>query len=203
VGVLIGAGVEASFVVSQGGRGFGHPLTVTRSDRNVIYEVAGRPAMDCLVEQIKSGLDPAEVAGLEAQGLLVGRLVDEHLGEPGPGDYLLRSVVGADRASGAVAVDDRIPLGSTVRFHRRDADTAHGELRALLGDRQADAALMFTCNGRGTRLFDTADHDAAALEGALGPVPLGGFFAAGELGPIGGRNFVHGFTASVALFTDR
>jgi small ligand-binding sensory domain FIST len=203
VGVLIGSGVEASFVVSQGGRGFGNPFTVTRSDRNVIYEVAGRPAMDCLVDQIKSGLDPAEVAGLEAQGLLVGRLVDEHLGEPGPGDYLLRSVVGADRASGAVAVDDRIPLGSTVRFHRRDADTAHGELQALLRDRRADAALLFTCSGRGTRLFDTPDHDAAALERALGPVPVGGFFAGGEVGPVGGQNFVHGFTASVALFADR
>ncbi len=203
VGVLIGAGVEASFVVSQGGRAFGHPFTVTRSDRNVIYEVAGQPAMDCLVEQIKSGLDPAEISGLEAQGLLVGRLVDEHLAEPGPGDYLLRNVVGADRASGAVAVDDRIPLGSTVRFHRRDAETAHGELESLLRGRRADGALMFTCNGRGTRLFDTTDHDATTLRDALGPVPVGGFFAAGELGPVGGRNFVHGFTASLALFTDR
>ncbi len=203
VGVLIGTGVEIDCVVSQGCRAYGNPLTVTRSDRNVIYEVAGLPAMECLVEQIKNGLGPAEVAGIEANGLLVGRLVDEHVGEPHPGDYLIRNVVGADRATGAVAVDDRVPLGSTVRFHRRDAETAHRELELLLDDRRAQGALMFTCNGRGTRLFGTGDHDASVLEGALGPVPVGGLFAAGEIGPIGGRNFVHGSTTSMALFSDR
>jgi small ligand-binding sensory domain FIST len=203
VGVLVGPGVDVELIVSQGGRGFGHPFTVTRSDRNVIYEVAGISAMDCLVEQIKNGLGPAEVAGIEANGLLVGRLVDEHVEEPGPGDFLMRNVVGADRATGALAVDDRVPLGSTVRFHRRDSQTAHAELDLLLQERRADAALLFTCNGRGTRLFDAADHDAAMLQGALGPIPVGGFFAAGEIGPIGGRNFVHGFTASMALFHDR
>jgi small ligand-binding sensory domain FIST len=203
VGVLIGGGVEVRCIVSQGGTGFGPPFTVTRSDRNVIYEVAGQPALACLVEQIKNGLGRAEVAGIEANGLLVGRLVDEHLAEPGPSDYLLRGVVGADRASGAVAVDDRVPLGSTVRFHRRDAGTAHRELERLLQGQRADAALLFTCNGRGSRLFDTADHDATTLAAALGSVPVGGFFAAGELGPVAGRNFVHGFTASMALFTDR
>ncbi|MGH9080154.1 MAG: FIST signal transduction protein [Acidimicrobiales bacterium] len=203
VGVLLGAGAGVELVVSQGSQGFGHPFTVTRSDRNVIYEVAGIPAMDCLVEQIKNGLGPAEVAGIENSGLLVGRLVDEHIGEPGPGDYLVRNVVGADRNTGALAVDDRVRLGSTIRFHRRDAGTAHGELELLLHGRRAEAALLFTCNGRGTRLFDTGDHDAAMLEGALGPVPVGGFFAAGEIGPVGGRNFVHGFTASIALFLDR
>jgi small ligand-binding sensory domain FIST len=203
VGVLVGPGVDVELVVSQGGRGFGHPFTVTRSDRNVIYEVAGIPAMDCLVEQIKNGLGPADVAGIEANGLLVGRLVDEHVEQPGPGDYLLRNVVGADRSTGALAVDDRVPLGSTVRFHRRDSVTAHDELDLLLHDRRAEAALLFTCNGRGTRLFDAADHDAALLKGAFGPIPVGGFSAAGETGPIGGRNFVHGFTASMALFHDR
>jgi small ligand-binding sensory domain FIST len=203
VGVLIGAGVDVELLVSQGSRGFGHPFTVTRSDRNVIYEVAGIPAMDCLVEQIKNGLGPAEVAGIEANGLLVGRLVDEHVEAPGAGDYFMLNVVGADRATGALAVDHRVPLGSTVRFHRRDAETAHGELELLLHGRRAQSALVFTCNGRGTRLFDAADHDAAMVEGALGPVPVGGFFAAGEIGPIGGRNFVHGFTASMALFRDR
>lgn len=203
VGVLIGGGVEVTSVVSQGGLGFGQTFTVTRSERNVMYEVAGRPALACLVEQIKHSLGPAEIAGIEANGLLVGRLVDEYVAEPRPGDFLLRGVVGADRASGAVAVDDRVPLGSTVRFHRRDARTAHGELESVLQGRRADAALLFTCNGRGTRLFDTADHDAAMLATTLGPMPVGGFFAAGELGPVGGRNFVHGFTASLALFADR
>jgi small ligand-binding sensory domain FIST len=199
-GVLIGSGVSVEAVVSLGGRAYGDALTVTRSDRNVIYEVAGMPAMECLVDQIQNGLDPVEVAGIESNGLLIGRLIDEHVDDPGPGDYLIRNVLGVDRSTGAVAVDDRVPLGSTVRFHRRDARTAHLELGQLLADRRADSALMFTCNGRGTRLFDEAHHDARTLEHSVGAVPLGGFFAAGEFGPIGGRNFVHGFAASTSLF---
>jgi small ligand-binding sensory domain FIST len=202
-GVLLGSGVAVEAAVSQGCRAYGNALTVTRSDRNVIYEVAGVPAMECMVDQIKSGLDPLEVAGIQSNGLFIGRLIDEHLEDPGPGDYLIRNVIGVDRSTGAVAVDDRVPLGSTVRFHRRDARTAHLELGQVLGDRQADSALMFTCNGRGTRLFDDAHHDARVLERSVGPVPLGGFFAAGEFGPIGGHNFVHGFTASTSLFRQR
>ena len=181
--MLLGGGVDVEAIVSQGCRAYGHPLTVTRSDRNVIYEVAGSPAMECLVDQIKHGLDPADIAGIESNGLFVGRLIDEHVDEPGPGDFLVRTVVGVDRSSGAVAVDDRVPLGSTVRFHLRDAATAHRELSTLLEGRRAEAALMFTCNGRGTRLFDGAHHDARMLQRSVGPVPLAGFFAAGEIGP--------------------
>ena len=202
-GVLIGGGVDIETVVSQGCRPYGTPLTVTRSDRNVIYEVAGTPTMERMVDQIKNYLDPVAVAGIESNGLFMGRLIDERVDQPGAGDYLIRTVVGVDRSTGAVAVDDRVPLGSTVRFHRRDAETAHTELGSLLHGRQADAALMFTCNGRGTRLFDDAHHDARVLERFVGSIPVGGFFAAGEFGPIGGRNFVHGFTASTALFRDR
>jgi small ligand-binding sensory domain FIST len=111
--------------------------------------------------------------------------------------------MGVDRTTGAMAVDDRIPLGSTVRFHLRDAEAADLDLRRVLTDHHADGALMFTCNGRGTRLFDDAHHDASVLSRQIGPVPVGGFFAAGEIGPVGGRNFVHSFTASIALFRDR
>jgi small ligand-binding sensory domain FIST len=202
-GVLLGTGVDVEAVVSQGCRAYGHPLTVTRSDRNVIYEVAGSPAMECMVDQIKNGLDPADIAGIEANGLFVGRLIDERVEDPGPGDFLIRTVVGVDRQSGAVAVDDRVPLGSTVRFHLRDAATAHRELLTLLDGRRAAAALLFTCNGRGTRLFDDAHHDARLLQRSVGSVPVSGFFAAGEIGPIGGLNFVHAFTASMALFRER
>ena len=188
--------------MAQGCRAYGHPLTVTRSDRNVIYEVAGVPAMECLVDQIKDSLGPVDIAGIESNGLLMGRLIDEHVADPGPGDYLIRNVVGVDRSTGAVAVEDRVPLGSTIRFHVRDARGAHRELCQLLEGRHAEAALMFTCNGRGTRLFDDSHHDAGVLERSLGPVPVTGFFAAGEIGPIGGYNFVHAFTASMALFRE-
>jgi small ligand-binding sensory domain FIST len=203
VGVLLGPGVSVDTVLSQGARAYGGPLTVTKSERNVIYEVAGVPAMECMVDQIRTHLSAAEVVGIESNGLFVGRLIDERVDRPGPGDYLVRSVLGADRATGAVAVDDQVPLGSTVRFHVRDAETAHLELGTLLADRRAEAALVFPCNGRGTRLFDDPHHDAGLLQRAVGPVPVGGFFAAGEFGPVGGRNFVHGFTVSMALLRPR
>ena len=151
-------------MVAQGCRAYGHPLTVTRSDRNVIYEVAGVPAMECLVDQIKDSLGPVDIAGIESNGLLMGRLIDEHVDDPGPGDYLIRKVVGVDRSTGAVAVEDRVPLGSTIRFHVRDA--RGGPPRAVPAaakGRHAEAVLLFTCNGRGTRLFDDSHHDAGVL----------------------------------------
>jgi small ligand-binding sensory domain FIST len=100
-------------------------------------------------------------------------------------------------------VEGRIPLGSVVQFATRDARTSGTDLAASLAGRQADAALLFTCNGRGTRLFDVPHHDADVVDAALGPVPLGGMFAAGEFGPVGGANFVHSFAASLALFRSR
>ncbi len=203
VGVLVGSGVDIEMVTSQGCRAYGRPLTVTKSDRNILLEVAGTPAIESMVEQMKGGLSAEDIGRLENNGLHVGRLIDEHLDQPGPGDYLVRTVMGVDRDTGAIAVDDRIPLGSTVRFHLRDAESADLDLRRVLVGHQADGALMFTCNGRGTRLFDEAHHDASVLSRQIGPVPVGGIFAAGEIGPVGGRNFVHSFTASIALFRDR
>ncbi|MGO8869974.1 MAG: FIST N-terminal domain-containing protein [Acidimicrobiales bacterium] len=202
-GVLLGSGVDVETVVSQGCRAYGSSLTVTRSDRNVIYELAGAPALSCLVQQIQSGLGAEDVAGLGANGLLVGRLIDERVDRPGAGDFLVRTVVGVDRSSGAVAVDGQVPLGSTVRFHVRDATTASEELHLLLHGRRAAAAMMFTCNGRGTRLFDDAHHDARELQRTIGPAAVGGFSAAGEFGPVGGRNFVHNSAASLVLLRER
>jgi small ligand-binding sensory domain FIST len=189
-------------VVSQGCRPFGHPLVVTRAEGNVIFELAGRPALERLVAQAHESLSEEEVRLLESGGLHLGRVIDEHREQFGRGDFLVRNVVGADRGSGAIAVGDVVPVGTTVQFHLRDAQTADEDLRALLHGRHADAALLFTCNGRGTRLFEAPDHDVATLTDELGRVPVAGFFAAGELGPVGQRNFVHGFTASIALLRD-
>jgi small ligand-binding sensory domain FIST len=108
--------------------------------------------------------------------------------------------MGADQRSGAVAVGDLVEVGQTVQFHVRDADSADEDLRELLTGARADAALVFTCNGRGAALFGEDDHDAGLVDRLLGPLPIAGFFCAGELGPVGGRNFLHSFTASVALF---
>jgi len=203
VAVLLGPATDVVPVVSQGCRTFGRQLTVTRSERNLVREIAGRPAMECMVDEIAEHLGRSDIAGIEGNGLLLGRCVDIRVLDPGPGDLLFRPLVGVERASGALAVEGRVPLGSVVQFAVRDARTAGLDLADALAGRRADAALLFTCNGRGSRLFDVPHHDAGVVEAALGPVPLGGMFAAGEFGPVGGANFVHSFAASLALFRAR
>ncbi len=203
VGVLLGPATEVVPVLSQGCRPFGRLLTVTDVERNLVRRIAGRPAMECMVDQIAEHLGRADIAGIEGNGLLLGRCVDTRVLDPGPADLLFRPLVGVERSSGSLAVEGRLPLGSVVQFAVRDARTAAEDLVARLAGRDADAALLFTCNGRGTRLFDVAAHDASVVGRSLGPVPLGGMFASGEFGPVGGGNFVHSFAASLALFRSR
>jgi small ligand-binding sensory domain FIST len=198
VGVLLD-GVTVTTVVSQGCRPIGSPYVVTRSDRNFVTELGGRPALERLQSLADTATD--DDRALLRQGLHVGIVVDEHRADFGRGDFLVRNVLGGDRESGAIAVGDLVDVGQTVQFHVRDASAADEDLRELLAGRSADAALLFTCNGRGRRLFGVADHDAGVLETLLGPIPTAGGFCAGEIGPVGGRNFLHGFTASLALFT--
>ncbi len=202
VGALLGPGVAVETVVSQGCRPFGQPLVVTRAEGNLILELAGAPALERLVAQAHSALTEDEVALLEMGGLQIGRVIDEHRESFGRGDFLLRGVLGADRRTGALAVGDVVPVGTTVQFHLRDARAADEDLHVLLKGHHADGALVFTCNGRGSRLFDEPHHDARVVSDILGPVALAGFFAAGEIGPVGGHNFIHGFTASMALLCD-
>ncbi len=203
VGALVGPGVEVACVVSQGCRPIGRPLAVTRAEGNIVYELGGRAALERLVSLAERDLPRRDVDLINAGGLHLGRVIDEHREEFARGDFLVRNVVGADPDVGALAVNDHVELGTTVQFHVRDAESADEDLRHMLAGRQAKGALLFTCNGRGTRLFDKPHHDATVLADALGGAPVGGFFAAGELGPVGGRNFVHGFTASIALFAER
>jgi small ligand-binding sensory domain FIST len=202
VAALLGPGVELESVVSQGCRPFGQPLVVTKADHNIIGELGGRPALGRLQAEAGSSLTPEEIAVLEEGGLLIGRVIDERRETFGPRDFLMRQVLGADRSSGAIAVGDVVPVGTTVQFHLRDARTADEDLHILLAPRQAEGALLFTCNGRGTRLFPAPDHDVDVMAEELGPVPLAGFFAAGEVGPVGDRSFLHGLTASIVLFRD-
>jgi small ligand-binding sensory domain FIST len=203
VGLLLGTGVEVEPVVSQGSRPYGHPLTVTGAEGNVVYGLAGQPALQCLVEQARHALGTEDIAGIGSNGLYLGRLIDERIVDPGPGDFLVRTVVGVDRSSGAIAIDDGIPLGSTVRFCVRDAGTAHRELTELLRGREAGAALAFVCTARGSHLFDARHRDAVTVEHALGPVPVGGMFSAGEIGPVGGRSFLLTNSTTLALLRDR
>ena len=200
VGAFVGPGARLTPVVSQGCRPIGDPLVVTRSERSIVQELAGAPPLERLIEQAERM--PERDRSLVNRGLHLGVVIDEHKIEFGPGDFLIRNVIGADRESGAMQVGDEVPVGRTVQFQVRDAASADEDLRGLLVGRHADGALLFTCNGRGTRLFGSPDHDASVLSDLLDDPPTAGFFAAGELGPVGGRNFVHGFTASILLFED-
>jgi small ligand-binding sensory domain FIST len=198
VALLCSDDIPIRTVVSQGCRPIGKPLTVTSSDRNLVYELAGQPALARLQELIDATAD--DDRALMRNGLHVGLVVDEHKLDFARGDFLVRNVLGADKRSGALAVGERVDVGTTLQFHVRDADAADDDLRALLNGVHGDAALLFTCNGRGTHLFPTPNHDALTVEELLGPVPLAGAFCAGEIGPVGGHNFLHGFTASLVVF---
>jgi small ligand-binding sensory domain FIST len=205
VGVLIDGNVRVRTVVSQGCRPIGRPMVVTKAEANMIHQLGGRPTMQQL-QEVFDALDP-ETQKLVQSGLHVGLVINEYQERFDRGDFLVRNVVGVDRATGGIAIGDYVRVGQTAQFHVRDAASADEDLRSLLsgverpGEPHSTGALLFTCNGRGTRLFPEPHHDAQAVERALGPVPLAGFFAQGEIGPVGGKNFLHGFTASVVIFS--
>ena len=198
VGVLLPPSAGATSVVSQGCRPIGEPMIVTKAERQVIYELAGQPALSRLLGLVES-LGPDERALVQG-GLHLGCVIDESKSTFERGDFLIRNVLGADRDVGAIAVGDEVPVGATVQFQVRDADSADEDLRALLAGRRASGALVFTCNGRGTHLFGRPDHDAEVVSDHVDSGAVAGMFCAGELGPVGGRSFLHGFTASVLLF---
>jgi len=197
-GVLLDPGVEVRTVVSQGCRPIGRPFTVTKAEGNIVLEMGGRTAVDRLRETLLA-LDEAD-RSLLAKGLHIGIVIDEHKPDFDRGDFLIRGLIGADEETGALAVGDSVGVGTTLQFQVRDAATADEDLRELMAGASAGSALVFTCNGRGTHLFDGPDHDAAVVHEALERAPVAGMFCAGEFGPIAGRNFLHGFTASVVLF---
>jgi small ligand-binding sensory domain FIST len=194
-------------LVAQGCRPVGDPYTVTQADGNLIIELGGRRPLARLRE-LAAAL-PVPEQELLARGAHLGIVIDEYRAEPGQGDFLVRGIAGADPESGAIAVGGELEVGQTVQFHVRDARSADEDLRrilvretASLGGRPLAGALLFTCTGRGTRMFAEPDHDTGLLAQALGQIPLAGFFCDGELGPVGGQNFLHTFTASIALFPE-
>jgi small ligand-binding sensory domain FIST len=197
------SGVSVRAVVSQGCAPLGPDAVVTRAERNVVYELAGRPALQRLREIV--GELPAEDRAAASRSLLAGIVIDENKPEYGRGDFLIRTILGADEESGAIVLGDVVRVGQTMRLHTRDAASADADLElalqeALGGSGQPAGALLFACNGRGTAMFSEHSHDARAVAGAIGSGSLAGFFCGGEIGPVGGRSFLHGFTATAALF---
>jgi len=203
VGIALAGDFDFDVVVSQGCRPFGHIFTVTESQGNTITGLDGQPPVP-LIEQLIEQLSDEDRLLLK-NGLFVGRAIGrENLGR---GDFLIRTFMGADRANGAIAVGDYIHPGEKIQFHMRDQNTATEDLEMLLLPQSLDApasgGLLFSCNGRGTRLYDHPNGDIATIQNLLGGVNIAGFFCAGELGPIGGKNFLHGHTASIVLFRPR
>lgn len=204
VGVGV-AGVEVLPCVSQGAVPIGPELTITAAEGQVIHELAGERPLSKL-RSVVEGL-PERQRELVEGGLLMGLVIDRSKPEYGQGDFLVRGLLGADPERGAVAVGAPVSAGQVVRLHVRDADSAARDLRdgldlraRALGSGGPAGALCFTCNGRGADMFGEPHQDAQALEQQLAGVPAVGFFAAGEIGPVGGENFLHGFTATVAVF---
>jgi small ligand-binding sensory domain FIST len=198
------AGVPLLPCVSQGAAPVGPEMTITAAEGNVIGELASKPAIERLREALAE-LDPREQE-LAASGLMLGIVIDENKPDYGRGDFLVRPIIGADSESGGLAIGERVRVGQTVRMQIRDGASADEDLRdalraqtQALGSARPAGVLLFTCNGRGSHMFEVPDHDASAIEDMLG-APAGGFFCAGEIGPVGGRNFLHGFTATMALF---
>jgi small ligand-binding sensory domain FIST len=205
VGVVLGGAVRSTALVSQGCRPVGPAMTVTAAEGNVILGLAGVPATEKL-EQVVAALSPDEQA-MVSGGLQVGLAMDEYAEVHARGDFLVRGVVGAEPDRHVLVVGDVVEVGRTVQFQVRDAGTADVDLRDVLRttyDRDGHdvaGALLFSCTGRGAGLFGSADHDVRAVRDGLAAPGVAGFFAAGEIGPVGGRNHLHGFTASVLAFS--
>jgi small ligand-binding sensory domain FIST len=198
VGVLLPADLRVRAIVSQGCRPLGDPFVVTQRHDNVIVELGGRPAIQRLEDLVQRAAP--EDRPLLAQGVHLGIVIDEQKEQFHRGDFLVRSVLGAERATGGIAVGEEVELGTTVQFHVRDASTADEDLRLALAGPPAEAALVFTCTGRGTSMFGAPDHDALLVHDAVGRGAVAGMSSAGEFGPVGSKNFVHAYTASVLLF---
>ncbi|HEU4793475.1 MAG TPA: FIST N-terminal domain-containing protein, partial [Nitrolancea sp.] len=204
VAVALGGAYTVRTVVSQGAEPIGEPWTITAADEHIVHTIGQRPALEVLVETF-DGLSP-ELQHRARRNLLVGLVMDEYQDEFRRGDFLIRNVTGYDPSTGALAIGAHPRVGQTIQFQLRDGRAADEELRTLLsqargslGDADPIAALVCCCNGRGAGLFGEPDHDARAIGEQFGLQSLAGFFCNGEIGPVGLRNYLHGYTASIAI----
>jgi small ligand-binding sensory domain FIST len=206
VGVQLTGPIAVRTVTSQGCRPIGERFVVTRAEQNLIFELGGVSALKRLQDVFESLGGPQRRDAHRA--LHLGIVIDEHGSHFERGDFLVRNLIGADQQAGAVAIGDVVQEGQTVQFHLRDAKSASDDLHFLLAEDRTThrnpplGALLFSCCGRGEGLFGRPHHDSGVVQERLGPIPMAGFFAQGEIGPVGGRNFLHGYTASVVIFSE-
>lgn len=208
--VVLSVGGEVSIegVISQGCTPIGETWTITKAEQNFIHEIGNRPAYTVLAETFAS-LPPEEQKKTQGN-LFVGLVINEYLDEFKRGDFLIRNLIGADPNSGVVAVGAFPRTGQTMQFQRRDAAAANEDMLEMLNSaheqlkgRQVFGGCLCSCNGRGSHLFGYPHHDAGMVQRRLGPMALAGFFCNGEIGPVGEKNFLHGYTASLALFVKK
>jgi small ligand-binding sensory domain FIST len=205
VAVSLGGQVSVSSVISQGCTPIGETWTITKVEQNIIHQIGNRPAYQVLLETFSQL--PADEQKKTRGNLFIGLVVNEYLEEFHRGDFLIRNLIGADPKSGCIAVGALPRTGQTLQFQRRDAQAATEDMTELfnrarehLGASTVYGGCLCTCNGRGARLFGQPHHDAAMVQQRFGPLGLTGFFCNGEIGPVGNRSFLHGYTASLALF---
>ncbi|MBS0658031.1 MAG: FIST C-terminal domain-containing protein [Verrucomicrobia bacterium] len=199
-------GVRVTPIVSQGCRPIGEPLTITGARQNLVLTLASRPAYEVLDTVFRS-LDRREQERATGN-LFAGLAVSEYLEDFKRGDFLIRNILGADPSTGVVAIGAQPRIGQTLQYQLRDRDTADEDLRELCHHvyevefTRPFAHLLFSCTGRGRGLFRIPHHDAGILAEVFGPRPSAGFFCNGEIGPVGPRTFLHGYTASAALLCE-
>ncbi|MBC7996362.1 MAG: FIST C-terminal domain-containing protein, partial [Leptolyngbya sp.] len=206
VGMAVSGNVVVDTVVAQGCRPIGKPLRVTNCQGNILLELDGEPAIKVL-KGILEELKPQDQE-LARNSLFLGVVMDEFKSEFHAGDFLIRNLVGIVPEAGALVVGELLRQERTVQFHLRDAATSSDDLRLMLksysdgnsGRVHPQGALLFSCLGRGKYLYGRKNHDSESFREHVGEVPLAGFFCNGEIGPVGGTTFLHGYTSSFGLF---
>lgn len=203
VGVALMGDIQFEIIVSQGCRPIGKPYVITKSEENVLYELAGRPALE-IVRDVVHGLSYHDKQ-LAQTSLFVGLAMNENKDSFHRGDFLIRNIMGFDPDAGTLVVGEELKVGHTLQFQLRDAATSEEDLKTLLGtlretaEPDTRAALLFSCCGRGAGLYGKPNHDIQMIQSLKGPMPLCGFFANGELGPVSFKNYIHGYTSSLAI----
>ena len=209
VGVALSGNIIVETVVAQGCRPIGKPMHITKSDRNFLVELDGQQPLNVLRSLFQqSGQRDRD---LMQHSLFLGVVMDALIDRPEQGDFLIRNVMGMDQRSGVLAIGEMLKEGQLVQFHLRDADTSAEDLTAVLEryavdnrENPAHGALLFSCLGRGKYLYGKSNHDTEVFHDKVGAaVPLGGFFCNGEIGPVSGATFLHGYTSSFGIFRPR
>ena len=203
-GVALSGNIEINTIVAQGCKPIGSLSRITKCERNILQELDGRSPFDILGETYND-LNEADQK-LFQNSLFLGVVMDPFESSPGIGDFLIRNIVGANPDAGQLAVGQMLREGQLVQFHLRDAQTSTENLSNMLDEYQSTpfgpetGALMFSCLGRGKYLYEEPDHDTDLFREKIGDLPLTGFFCNGEIGPVSGSTFLHGYTSSFGIF---